>query len=145
VIPTTSYSIGYTLRCKTSKVSFNNTQKLITGTTLSCIPPGVWSISFGWKMSTEGKQGNGQNYNVLYGLSKISSEFDVLEVNGLYNIFYNDPTTFQSYYHNIVLVLTCNTTLFLNGLLNNNSFPNNNSTIVDTTMTNSYINATLIS
>ena len=141
------FVIGYTLSHKTSKVPFINTKNLITGTSILCIPPGVWSISFGWKMSAEGKLGNGQNYNVIYGLSKSSIGFDVLEVNGLYNIFYNDPTTFQSYYHNIVLVFTCNTSIFLNALLNNNSFHDvtEHSSIVDTTMINSYINATLIS
>lgn len=139
------YAIGYTLRSETDKVPFINTRNSITGTTLSCIPPGVWSISFGWKMGTEGKQGNGQNYNVVYGISKLSLGFDVLEVNGLYNIFYNDPTTFQSYYQNIVLVFTRSTSLFLNASLNNHSISNIDSTMVDTTMRNSYINATLIS
>lgn len=130
---------GYTLSSRTKYIPFIRTQNIITGVTALNIPPGTWSICFGWKMSAEGDNGDGTNYNVTYGLSKLSTGFELLEINGLYNIFYDDPTTFQSHYQSVVLVFTKNTTIYLNAFLNNEP------SIVDTTMINSYINAVLIS
>lgn len=132
-------TVGHTLSSKTKYIPFIRTQNIITGATILNIPAGTWSICFGWKMSAEGEEGDGTNYNVTYGLSKLSSRFELLEINGLYNIFYDDPTTFQSHYQSVVLVFTENTTIYLNAFLNNEP------SLVDTTMINSYINAVLLS
>jgi hypothetical protein len=131
--------IGYTMTNKTVKVPFVKTHNIVTGASILNIPSGVWSICFGWKMSADGDIGDGTNYNVTYGLSKSPTGFELLEINGLYNIFYEDSTTFQSHYQCVVLVFKKNTTIYLN------AFINNETSFVDTTMVGSYINATLIS
>ena len=133
------HPIGYTMTNKTMKVPFVKTHNIITGTSILNIPSGVWSICFGWKMSADGDIGDGTNYNVTYGLSKSPTGLELLEINGLYNIFYEDPTTFQSHYQSVVLVFKKNTTIYLNAFLNNEI------SVVDTAMINSYISGTLIS
>jgi hypothetical protein len=131
--------IGLTMTNKTIKVPFIKTHNIITGASILNIPSGVWSICFGWKMSADGDIGDGTNYNVTYGLSKSPTGLELLEINGLYNIFFEDPTTFQSHYQSVVLVFKKNTTIYLNAFLNNET------SVVDTVMINSYIHATLIS
>lgn len=131
--------VGYSLNSKTKNIPFVKTHNLITGTSILDVPPGVWSICFGWKMGAEGNNGDGTNYNVTYGLSELPTGIELLEINSLYNIFHDDSSTFQTHYQSVVLVFTKNTSIYLNAFLNNNI------SLVDTTMTNSFINATLIS
>jgi hypothetical protein len=71
--------------------------------------------------------------------SRLPTAFELLEINGLYNIFHDDSTTFQSHYQSTVLVFTEETSIYLNAFLNNQL------SLVDTTMAGCYINAILIS
>jgi hypothetical protein len=133
------YPIGYVLKNTVKTIPFLQTQIIIHCAHITHIPPGIWSISFGWKMSSTGTMGDGANNNVKYGLSKNANLYDLIEINSVYNIKYDDPTTYQSYYHNIVLSFTTDTCIFFNASLNNISED------VDTLINDSFLSATLIS
>jgi hypothetical protein len=133
------YPIGFRMHDSDLSVPFVKMQNSITGASLVNMPPGVWSISFGWKMGAVSRKGDGANCNVVYGLSREAGKYDLVEVNALYNIFYDDESTYQSYYQNTVRLFTTATSLFLNARLDNAGSD------VGTVMSNSYITATLIS
>jgi hypothetical protein len=134
----TKLAIGSRMSSFTDSVAFVNTVIPITGTTLVDIPPGVWSISFGWGFSAISNDGDGTNNNVLYGLSYSTTDFEIAQENKSYGITFGNSTTYESYARCIILTLTKKQTLYLNAFINNPAATSG------ALMTNSYITATLI-
>jgi hypothetical protein len=122
---------------ETKESTFITTQNIITGCSLD-MSPGIWSITFAFELSTKSTRGDGLHSNITYGISKNQS-FDIIKINDLYNIFYDDVTTYQSYYRNFIHTFDKNETIYLHAFLNNPY------ELVDIYMKNSSITAILIS
>jgi hypothetical protein len=88
--------IGYKLNAKSETVHFVRTQNTVTGASILNIPPGVWSVSFGWKMSAECDNGDGSNYNVTSGLSKLPTAFELCRDARLVNMNQDVPYQYVS-------------------------------------------------
>ena len=133
----TKFAIGTTMKSSTDSVDFVNTSTFITGTSLINIPPGVWSVSFGWMFSASSSNGDGVN-KVKYGLSHSTTDTAIVSKNRSYRIFFGDITTYESYSECITIVLTTTKSLYLNALVNKPL------TTTGALMTKSYIIATVI-
>ena len=137
----TRFAIGSTMQVlSTALTAFTTTSTVRTGTSLIDIPPGVWSISFGWTFSASSTVGNGSDNNVLYGLSYTATGFEIISINTRYSITYPDTTTYESFADNVILTLLTKKTLFLNAQIN--KLPA--TTTTGAQITNCFIRATLL-
>jgi hypothetical protein len=120
----------------TSNTKFSVLGTPVTGVSIT-LPMGVWSISFGWGFYTTSNVGDGINKNVLYGLSKSATGFELISLNRKFSITFSDQSTWETYADNVVIVLLKTTVIYLNARYTNPA-PS------QTSMTNCYINSTLI-
>jgi hypothetical protein len=132
------FDIGSTMKAFTPSVPFLMTSTTITGVTLLDIPPGLWSLSFGWGFSASSSVGDGTNNDVTYGLSYTNTGYEIFQENKSYAIIYNNITTYESYARCVTVNLIIGKSVFLNAKINNPS----NSTGAE--MSNCYIIATLL-
>ena len=132
------YALGTVLKSFTSSIAFVNTSTTITGSSLLNIQPGVWSVTFGFKMTSSSNVGDGDN-NIKYGLSYSGGTFDITSANRKYSMINGTPTTWESFTETLVLTITTPTNLYLNALINDTLTASNSAS-----MSESYINATLI-
>jgi hypothetical protein len=100
------------------------------------LPIGMYTIAYGFKLSASGIAGNGINNNINYGLSIIAAnKFDIVQNNCLYNILFDDISTFQSFNSIAVVMINTPCTLYFNSVLDNTY------TVVDTLAKDAYITA----